>query len=58
MLRPAVKELADKLELTTSEDRPDEAFWINFDTDRFLSKSIAKHSNVDDPPSELDKKDK
>ncbi len=45
MLRPAVKELADKMELTTSEVRPDQSFWAEFDKETFLEKTIEKHEN-------------
>ncbi|MCK5705291.1 MAG: hypothetical protein KAI29_29275 [Cyclobacteriaceae bacterium] len=43
MLRPAVKELADKMEFATSDARPDKTFWTNFDKENFIQESIGKH---------------
>ena len=43
VLRETVKTLADKMELKTSEGRPDDAFWQKMAQTDFVRKSIARH---------------
>ncbi len=42
-LRPAVKSLADQMELDTTDSRPSGEFWRQMDRDEFLRKSIDRH---------------
>ena len=44
MLRPAVQILADQMELGTSDSRPTPEFWKQLDKEKFLKKSIDRHS--------------
>jgi len=44
VLRDDIHALAEKVELTTQEARPDDAFWRDFDKEEFLKKSLKRHS--------------
>ena len=43
VLRGTVKELANKMELNTSEGRPTDEFWKEFAKTDFLEVSLARH---------------
>jgi hypothetical protein len=43
LLRPAIEELTNKIELETSEARPDKNFWHKFNKEKFLEESKNKH---------------
>ena len=43
ILRPALKELSEKLEFEVSDARPNQAFWEHFDNERFIRETLEKH---------------
>ena len=45
ILRPAVKLLADQMELAAEDARRSECFWRNFDVEEFVDKSIGRHDD-------------
>jgi hypothetical protein len=57
ILRPAVQELADQMELKAEDTRPDAAFWSEFDKDGFLKNSIKRHKNEDGKSNKADADD-
>ena len=54
ILRPAVQELANQMELKAKDARPNTSFWSEFDKGGFLERSIEKHMNGDDKSNKAD----
>jgi hypothetical protein len=55
ILRPAVKELADQMELQVDDIRPDAAFWSGYDKDDLIKRSLEKHQNKNVKSDEAEK---
>jgi hypothetical protein len=50
LLRPAVKLLAEQVELGTSDSRPSREFWTALDKDEFLASSTDRHEGQKERP--------
>jgi hypothetical protein len=43
LFRPAIETLSKQVELKTSDDRPVTNFWVEFDGEAFLKRTLEKH---------------